>query len=130
MGLDMYLCGVKSEFNQHDYNIGMVKTVTEIGYWRKSNHIHKWFVDNVQDGIDNCQPHDLSKEQLIELKEVCKEVLKDRNKAEELLPTGSGFFFGTTDYGEWYFEDIKETIKIINWALDQDFEYFQYESSW
>ena len=45
MGLDMYLYGVKSEFDQHDYNIGHVITATEIGYWRKANQIHRWFVD-------------------------------------------------------------------------------------
>lgn len=27
----------------------------EIGYWRKANHIHKWFVDCVQDGEDDCE---------------------------------------------------------------------------
>ena len=27
----------------------------EAGYWRKSNHIHRWFVENLQDGIDDCQ---------------------------------------------------------------------------
>lgn len=25
----------------------------EIGYWRKANHIHKWFVDKVQGGDDD-----------------------------------------------------------------------------
>ena len=27
----------------------------EVGYWRKANAIHKWFVDNVQDGNDDCK---------------------------------------------------------------------------
>lgn len=130
MGLDMYLLGVKSEFDQHDYNIGMVRTATEIGYWRKANSIHKWFVDNVQDGIDNCQPHTLAKETLMELKELCEEVLENPEKADELLPTQSGFFFGPTEYDEWYFQDMKDTIEIIDWALTQDFDYFEYESSW
>ena len=26
----------------------------ELGYWRKANQIHRWFVENVQDGVDNC----------------------------------------------------------------------------
>ena len=56
MGLDMYLLGVKAEFHQHDYNIGMVKTMTEIGYWRKANAIHKWFgADDEFVGIISCQ---------------------------------------------------------------------------
>ena len=42
MGLDMYLYGVKQEFEKHDYNIGGYKESTEIGYWRKANAIHRW----------------------------------------------------------------------------------------
>ena len=38
---------------------------------------------------------------------ICDKVLDDNSLAEELLPTRSGFFFGSTDYDEWYFEDIK-----------------------
>jgi hypothetical protein len=30
--------------------------VQEAGYWRKANAIHRWFVDNVQDGNDDCKP--------------------------------------------------------------------------
>lgn len=45
-----------------------------VGYWRKANHIHKWFVDNVQDGVDECQNSEVSKAQLKELLELCKKV--------------------------------------------------------
>lgn len=51
----------------------------------------------------------------------------------ELLPTASGFFFGGTDYDEWYFKDVEDTIKIINDVLDTtDFEkqIIFYRSSW
>ena len=36
--------------------------------------------------------------------------MADNSKAEELLPTCSGFFFGSTDYDEYYFEDLKDSI--------------------
>ena len=130
MGLDMYLYGVKASYNQHDYNIGQVKVLTEIGYWRKANHIHKWFVDNIQRGEDNCADYYLDKQSLETLKSLCEEVLEHPEKAEELLPTQDGFFFGGTEYDEFYMYDIKETIKIINWALERDFDYFCYSSSW
>ena len=52
--------------------------IYEVGYWRKSNWIHKWFVDNVQDGEDNCEEYKVSKEQLLELKGICVELLKTR----------------------------------------------------
>lgn len=52
MGLDMYLYGVIDEFNKHEYNIGHERKEIQIGYWRKANQIHNWFVENIQDGIE------------------------------------------------------------------------------
>lgn len=46
-----------------------------VGYWRKANHIHNWFVQNVQGGEDECKPHDVSREQLEELRTVCLRIL-------------------------------------------------------
>lgn len=110
---------------------------TEIGYWRKANHIHKWFVDNVQDGEDDCEKYEVTKSNLLDLKDVCEEVLtlkgKDEGKIEEILPTTSGFFFGGTVYDEYYFSGIEETIRIINNVLETtDFEkeLVVYQSSW
>ena len=130
MGLDMYLYGVKQEFEKHDYNIGGYKESTEIGYWRKANAIHRWFVENCQDGIDNCATYYVDEKDLRELRELCKMVLRRKNKASEILPTQEGFFFGVTDYDEMYFYDIEETIEICDWALSQDFDYLEYHSSW
>jgi len=108
--------------------------VEKIGYWRKANAIHKWFVDNVQDGKDECHESYVSREDLEELLEIVKQVEADHAKARELLPTREGFFFGGTDYDNWYFEDIKRTIEIIQNALKEDdseapFDFY-YRSSW
>lgn len=130
MGLDMYLYGVNQKFHQHDYNIGEIKKTVEIGYWRKANAIHKWFVDNCQDGVDNCAIYYVDPSEVEELKILCEEVLKNPKKGPELLPTEDGFFFGVTDYGEFYIEDLEQTIEICNWALNQNFDYFEYQSSW
>lgn len=130
MGLDMYLYGVKQEFEKHDYNIGGYKESTEIGYWRKANAIHKWFVENCQGGEDNCATYAVSHEELKELKRVCEKVLQKPEEAEDLLPTQSGFFFGPTEYDEWYVQDLRDTIEIVDWALTQNFDYFEYHSSW
>ncbi|KKL99000.1 hypothetical protein LCGC14_1818760 [marine sediment metagenome] len=105
----------------------------EVGYWRKSNHIHKWFVDNVQDGKDDCKNYYVSEEQLRELLNLVKNVLDKPNKAEELLPTTSGFFFGGEEYDEWYFNDLKNTIKIIEKIFNKinlkEWDIY-YSSSW
>ena len=61
------------------------------------------------------------------------EYIEDSNVAMEVLPTASGFFFGSTDYDEWYYEDVKytaETIRKILDTTDFDKEMIYYISSW
>lgn len=114
----------------------------EVGYWRKANQIHAWFVNNVQNGEDECKPHEVSWEQLAELRELCKKVLADRSLAPELLPSASGFFFGGTEYDEYYFKDLERTVEIIDLideklvteVSDNGYRWshwdFRYQSSW
>ena len=101
-----------------------------MGYWRKSNMIHHWFVNNLADGVDECQPITVRREDLEQLKETCIEVIAVPESAEELLPTGSGFFFGSTAYDEYYFGDLNDTIGIIDRCLNSKFDYFEYQASW
>ena len=155
MGLDMYLNGKRflSEYlhkgddgikqavgqlfpelaaMQSGSDEGLVKQIEiEAGYWRKANQIHAWFVRNVQGGRDECQPHHVERDQLRELRDRCQRVLDNHALAEDLLPAQSGFFFGGTDYNEYYFQDLENTIKIIDkcLALPKDWS-FEYCSSW
>ncbi len=48
----------------------------EVMYWRKANHIHGWFVDNVQAGEDKCRPYYVHYDQIARLGEVCEKVIK------------------------------------------------------
>lgn len=148
MGLDMYL--YKKTFvwpnsmrkdGESKFKLSGAKNVKdervryiieEVGYWRKANAIHRWFVENVQNGVDDCGDYIVSKDNLRDLLVLCHEVMKDKNKAGELLPTQEGFFFGTTEYGEWYFNDIGLTIKIIEETLrdSDEIEQLYYHSSW
>ena len=105
----------------------------QIASWRKANAIHKWFVDNVQDGVDDCGEYKVTKEQLIQLHNTCNEVLNDGNLAEQLLPTQSGFFFGDTEYDTWYFNDIENTKRTIDEILEYKsycLDELYYSSSW
>jgi len=104
--------------------------IENVGYWRKANAIHKWFVDNVQKGEDNCAQYFVSTRNLQKLKSVCEEVLENKDRAQELLPTTEGFFFGGTDYDEYYFGDLVETIQIMDEALSDDDASYYYQSSW
>jgi hypothetical protein len=109
-------------------------------YWRKANAIHDWFVQNVQDGEDNCGSYEVSREQLAELSALCDKVLKDHDLAQELLPPSEGFFFGGTELDEWYFGSLQETkdgidkllnpLSPLNSKLGWGGWYFEYSSSW
>lgn len=160
MGLDMYLSARKyvsaythrpiSEQNEYEEVLtavglerkevsGLSDTpsgyvVLTVAYWRKDNQIHEWFVNNCQDGVDECQKAMVSREQLVELVDLCQQVSDDHDKAKELLPVSEGgFFFGSYEYDEWYYEGVNHTIKMLKAILDNpkfaDWE-FEYQSSW
>lgn len=140
MGLDMYLSrrsyvknwdhnekkfavSVKFDGKKHPFinanNVAYIEE--ETGYWRKANAIHNWIVENVANGEDECQEIALSRGDLLSLRADCLSVLQDSSLAEEILPTSSGFFFGSQEYGEYYFQCLKNTIEIIdNTIVDAD----------
>ena len=149
MGLDMYLSAEKYQWDSAgEEPTDMTKAVNTVldtkgkqvssvriwaCDWRKANEIHAWFVNNVQGGEDNCQRYEVSIEDLRLLVKLCRDVLADRSKADDLLPTAEGFFFGSTDYDEYYFEDLQDTIeKLEPFITDPSWESwdFYYQSSW
>lgn len=134
MGLDMYLSAeryfwhgdVKPVIDGHD-----VKSVrAEAAYWRKSNQIHAWFVDNVQEGEDKCEEHYVPREKLQELRDLCQRALDDQDAS--LLKPRSGFCFGSTEIDYWYWEDLRRTVEMLDKALAgfSDAWDFHYRSSW
>ena len=48
----------------------------EVMYWRKANHIHSWFVENVQDGVDNCAEYRIGWDELRALRDICQKVME------------------------------------------------------
>jgi len=56
----------------------------------------------------------------------------DIELAKELLPTTSGFFFGSTEYNHWYHEDLVRTLDLIKGELAAvpDNETWYYYASW
>jgi hypothetical protein len=55
--------------------------------------------------------------------------IADKTMAEMLLPTAEGFFFGSTDYDEWYYEGLVETKEVLEKAIEKGGDYY-YQASW
>lgn len=106
----------------------------ELMYWRKANHIHKYFVDTVGRGEDNCQEMYVDTETITDLINTLKKVVKakDDSVSSELLPTGSGFFFGSKEYDEYYYEECERTLNELSDIIDSgdaDCDLY-YQASW
>lgn len=141
MGLDMYL----NKYRKTKLENGTIlrEEIDEV-YWRKFNAVHKWFVDNVQDGIDDCERYSVSEEQLKELLSIVSLILNIKsvddtegyNLASELLPTQEGFFFGTTHINEDYWDYLEYTKEQLEGILSDEnnlkYEdcFYTYRASW
>ena len=119
----------------------------ELMYWRKANQIHNWFVQNCQNGVDDCEQYAITVADLMKLKELCEKILTMTEKRKEMrytsysatekvevdvlyltpegvefatkhLPSRSGFFFGSTEYDDWYVWELENTVEQINDTLD------------
>lgn len=177
MGLDMYLKKKKYVGLNYDHNVDTSKKTQiiindevidysklihlefEAMYWRKASSIHKFFVDNIQDGNDDCKEYEVSKENIELLLNYCKKdvdylnslstvdsvkqensftkekytykIYQDVDESKLNLTTQSGFFFGSTAYDEYYIDSLKKTIENIEKELpDFDKYEYYYQSSW
>ena len=126
---------------KNDGNVGYIskETYYEVAYWRKANAIHKYFVDKCANGVDECQEINVSLGDLKELVSICEQVLNDNALAPALLPTQDGFFFGSTDYDDYYFNKIKYTYDVCSKIIafmdtqhkDENYDWdIVYQSSW
>ena len=107
--------------------------IEQVGYWRKANHIHKWFVDNCAHGADDCREVYVSFEQLKELLALCEAVLSKKVKPHKKLPTTEGFFFGSDDYDDYYWRTTEYTVEVLKEIIGlgelSDVDYY-YRGSW
>ena len=104
----------------------------QIGYFRKFNALHGYLCD-LDNGRDECQEILISKEELLRLLTTLITVDEDHSKAQKLLTATNGFFFGSLEYDEWYFADVKEAIEMCKLFLDHfDFDKYDliYQASW
>ena len=196
MGLDMYLYAEKyvSEYNYSYGNTpsemsksrnpdhiainnasGLMNLPTDgsitvqkvVGYWRKANAIHGWFVNTLANGIDECQEIHVSRDDLRKLRDECLQVLatkpdtviesesrtvilngdvpnlitenikQEQDKIANVMLLGdplepvAGFFFGSTEKDEWYYESLEYTVGLVENLLNADDDIsFTYRASW
>jgi hypothetical protein len=98
-------------------------------YYRKVNFLYAYFADRLENEQCLVTRHDV--EDIIDR---ANKVLlaHDDSVSMELLPTQCGFFFGSTDYDDWYFADVKDCLtqmKKLNKSLNQD-DLVMWEFSW
>ena len=141
----------------------VISVEEEVAYWRKANQINKFFMKRDIDGEGRNAKVDINdlKELLKICKRLKRElklvdgkihtgtkytkngveemyadgkIIANKELAEELLPTEAGFFFGSTDYDEWYYQQIVDTIPVLekiisehNDAYDMEYSYY---ASW
>lgn len=106
MGLDIFFTRRKSN---------------TVGYFRKVNFLIRYF-EGLGFDFDHQDSFEISKEDAEVLLSRCNMVLKNKGLAEELLPTCEGFFFGSTEYGETYFKDVKAVRNFVKDTLLPQFE--------
>ena len=117
--------------------------VDEDAYFRKVNFIYHYFQERLENECCFVQKSDL--EEIIgrcdeilkglDFKKVCDDEIPYEKiaLAQELLPTQSGFFFGSTDYDKWYFADVKDVrsqFKKLLRGFNEDTDVIYVVMSW
>lgn len=110
----------------------------EVAYFRKVNFLHKWVEDNLNEGREtNCEEIPIHLEALGGLATTCRRVLDDPSLGPELLPTMGRFFFGSTEYDEWYIKDVQAVLDAVLLILSTEMarhpstpSRYVYSSSW
>jgi hypothetical protein len=98
----------------------------KVGYFRKFNALHRWIVENVADGVDECQSIPLHPDTLKECLSTLEEVQADPDKEADLLPPGYGFFFGEDRI---YRDDLDRAVELFRRLVESENDII-YEASW
>jgi hypothetical protein len=156
MGLDIDFCKVKQKRKELSY-------FRKVNFLVKffNDKIIEWGSGPIVDGLDI----PITKEWCEELLEKCNKVVDKYNElkasytlntngdntnlfeskeandlfakfASETLPTMAGFFYGSTDYDEWYLDDVKDVIEHLKNNIISEFdkldddEYIVFNADW
>ena len=113
MGLDIYFLSDKPELPESED-----KTI--IGYFRKFNALFRW-VDQKVAEIENCEDIYLSKDHFLQLQSTLSAL--NFPNCHISFPTQEGFFFGSTEYDDLYWEDVRQLRAFVDKQLAEfDFD--------
>ena len=133
-GMDLETKILANGVEYSKFNPEKVTYVTEeVAYWRKFNALHNWFVKNVQNGEDDCEEYSVYLEDFVKL-QLCLSLVLDaqntclvgRLSEEERdviccdnFPPTEGFFFGSREINDFYWEDVVSTKRIVESIIRQ-----------
>lgn len=135
MGLDQFFYATKS--SKFDYDVA-----EELAYFRKFNALNRFILVNTNSPLDLNDVVEVPMEVFDKLYDIVNKLLtaynacpiKAERMARTLLPTQSGFFFGSVDYDEYYWNDLvrlKESLEaLFKRAEEIKDEHYWYESNW
>jgi hypothetical protein len=145
MGLDIYFHKTnRSEWEQFENNHSDDFTPKVIGDFRKVNFLMSFFgyegnCEFKEIGRDKLEELRKVTKEIVRMKPVVHRVKAvilpgggglgpaqeedeyseaDKRRCAEILPTQSGFFFGSTEYDTWYFHDVREVYNWVDEVLD------------
>ena len=94
-----------------------------MAYFRKVNFLHLWVEAHVLDGREtNCDDVPMNLEQIAGLAQTCEQVLADPTKGPDVLPTGGRFFFGSTEYDDYYLDDVRDVLAACQQIISLEIE--------
>ena len=114
------LIGVSDMHTLPSAEYGGVTISKAVGYWRKANAIHGWFVRELADGVDKCQRIDVRRSDLVTLRDLCVNELHNRNNAK---PTEVSDYVLSEDGTEIHtkiMEAIKKEASKVSVAVTDD----------
>lgn len=120
MGLDIQFYKTKKQDwkeyqrNENPATDDGTLSLSEVAYFRKVNFLVRYF--NYEENLSLIE---IDKQQIEGLIDVCKEVLEanDETVSNTLLPTQCGFFFGDTEYGKYYYDNVKDVLETFTDVL-------------
>lgn len=123
MGLDIYFYKVRKSdadtiSNTRDV-FDLIKDGVDCAYFRNANFIYDYFEYLIDSDTECCI---VNRDEIESLFDACSLVLEKENNtgfASEVLPTRAGFFFGGTDYDEWYYKKVRDCYEQMRIILDE-----------